>query len=100
VISSWGSTRKLPFAFTEYDFDLFSSALHSERAFEKIKRRMNCQDKNLELGFSYLDVFLIGYIINDHQDVLTHIQVRYFTYIVYQRKPGLKIHPGFVIGAL
>ena len=82
VTSSWGGTRKLPFAFTEYGVAMLSSVLRSKRAIqvniqimlvfskirgilldtlslkldiEEIKRRLSNQDKNLELVFSYLD---------------------------------------------
>ena len=82
VTSSWGGTRKLPYAFTEYGVAMLSSVLRSKRAIEvniqimlifskiremlldslsmkldieDIKRRLNSQDKNLELVFSYLD---------------------------------------------
>ena len=86
VTSSWGGTRKMPFAFTEYGVAMLSSVLRSKRAIqvniqimlvfskireilldtlsmkldiEEIKRRLSNQDKNLELVFSYLDE-LIG----------------------------------------
>ena len=86
VISSWGGTRKMPFAFTEYGVAMLSSVLRSKRAIqvniqimlvfskiremlldtlsmkldiEEIKRRLSNQDKNLELVFSHLDE-LIG----------------------------------------
>jgi hypothetical protein len=82
VISSWGGTRKMPFAFTEYGVAMLSSVVRSKRAIqvniqimlvfskirqmlldtlsmkldiEEIKRRLSNQDKNLELIFSYLD---------------------------------------------
>jgi hypothetical protein len=82
VTSSWGGTRYLPMAFTEYGVAMLSSVLRSKRAIEvniqimlifskiremlldslslkldieEIKRRLNSQDKNLELVFSYLD---------------------------------------------
>ena len=82
MTSSWGGTRKLPFAFTEYGVAMLSSVLRSKRAIqvniqimlvfskiremlldtlsmkldiEEIKRRLNTQDKNLELVFTYLD---------------------------------------------
>ena len=86
VTSSWGGTRKMPFAFTEYGVAMLSSVLRSKRAIqvniqimlvfskireilldtlsmkldiEEIKRRLSNQGKNLELVFSYLDE-LIG----------------------------------------
>ena len=82
VTSSWGGTRKMPYAFTEYGVAMLSSVLRSKRAIhvniqimlvfskireilldtlsmkldiEEIKRRLDNQDKNLELVFSYLD---------------------------------------------
>jgi len=82
VTSSWGGTRKMPFAFTEYGVAMLSSVLRSKRAIqvniqimlvfskiremlldtlsmkidiEEIKNRLNTQDKNLELVFTYLD---------------------------------------------
>jgi hypothetical protein len=82
VTSSWGGTRKIPFAFTEYGVAMLSSILRSKWAIqvniqimlvfskiremmldtlgmkldiEEIKRRLSNQDKNLELVFSYLD---------------------------------------------
>ena len=82
VTSSWGGTRKIPFAYTEYGVAMLSSVLRSKRAIqvniqimlvfsriremlldklsikldiEEIKRRLSNQDKNLELIFSYLD---------------------------------------------
>ena len=82
VTSSWGGTRKMPYAFTEYGVAMLSSVLRSKRAIEvniqimlvfsriremlidtlsmkldieEIKRRLSNQDKNLELVFSYLD---------------------------------------------
>src|SRR6056297_2575468 len=82
VTSSWGGTRKMPFAFTEYGVAMLSSVLRSKRAIqvniqimlvfskiremllntlskkldiEEIMKRLNIQDKNLELVFTYLD---------------------------------------------
>lgn len=81
-ISSWGGTRKLPYAFTEQGVAMLSEVLRSERAIqvnirimrifthikhllnnhsdlkleiEKIKTKLNNQDKNLEIVFKYLD---------------------------------------------
>lgn len=81
-ISSWGGTRKLPYAFTEQGVAMLSGVLRSERAIqvnirimriftrikhilsnhsdlnleiEKIKTKLNNQDKNLEIVFKYLD---------------------------------------------
>ncbi|WP_276360799.1 ORF6N domain-containing protein [Daejeonella sp. H1SJ63] len=85
-ISSWGGTRKLPYAFTEQGVAMLSGVLRSERAIqvnirimriftrikhilnnhsdlnleiEKIKKKLNNHDKNLEIVFNYLDE-LIG----------------------------------------
>ena len=82
VTSSWGGTRYLPMAFTEYGVAMLSSVLRSKRAIEvniqimlifskiremlvdtlslkldieEIKGRLSNQDKDLELVFSYLD---------------------------------------------
>jgi hypothetical protein len=82
VTSSWGGTRKMPSAFTEYGVAMLSSILRSKRAIqvniqimlvfskiremlldslqikldiEEIKRRLYNQDKNLEIVFSYVD---------------------------------------------
>jgi hypothetical protein len=82
VTSSWGGTRKMPFAFLEYGVVMLSSVLRSKRAIQvniqimlvfskiremlldslsmkldiaEIKRRINNQDKNPELVFTYLD---------------------------------------------
>lgn len=81
-ISSWGGTRKLPYAFTEQEVAMLSGVLRSERAIqvnirimriftrikhilnnhsdlnfeiEKIKTKLNNHDKNLEIVFKYLD---------------------------------------------
>jgi len=81
-ISSWGGTRKLPYAFTEQGVAMLSGILHSERAIqvnirimriftrikhilnnhselnleiEKIKNKLNNQGKNMEIVFKYLD---------------------------------------------
>ncbi len=82
VTSSWGGTRKLPFAFTEQGVAMLSSVLRSKKAIqvniqimmiftkvremlvdtlslrldvENIKRKLENQDKNIELVFNYLD---------------------------------------------
>ena len=82
VISSWGGTRKLPYAFTEQGVAMLSSVLRSKQAIkvniqimriftrfrelladnlnihlelEEIKRKIDSQDQNIELVFSYLD---------------------------------------------
>ena len=80
--SSWGGTRKLPYAFTEQGVAMLSGILNSDRAInvniqimrifskirealtdnlsikldiEEIKKRLANHDKNIELVFSYLD---------------------------------------------
>jgi hypothetical protein len=82
VTSSWGGTRKLPYAFTEQGVAMLSSVLRSKKAIqvniqimmiftkvremlvdtlslrldiENIKRKLENQDKNIELVFNYLD---------------------------------------------
>ncbi len=81
-ISSWGGTRSSPSAFTEQGVAMLSGILHSDRAIsvniqimriftrmrqmltdtiglkleiEEIKKKVQNQDKNIELVFSYLD---------------------------------------------
>jgi len=80
--SSWGGTRKLPFAFTEQGVAMLSGILNSDRAISvniqimriftkiremltdnlsiklevlEIKKKLENQDKTIELVFSYLD---------------------------------------------
>jgi hypothetical protein len=80
--SSWGGRRKQPYAFTEQGVAMLSGILNSERAItvniqimrvftrvreilmdnlsvrieiEEIKKKLENQDKNIELVFSYLD---------------------------------------------
>jgi len=80
--SSWGGTRTLPFVFTEQGVAMLSGVLSSERAIivniqimraftkmrsmlidnlsikleiETIKKKLQNQDKNIELVFKYLD---------------------------------------------
>ena len=80
--SSWGGTRKLPFAFTEHGVLMLSSVLNSEKAIQtniqimriftkvrqmlldttemkldivQIQKKLENQGKNFELVFSYLD---------------------------------------------
>ena len=80
--SSWGGTRKLPFAFTEHGVLMLSSVLKSEKAIQtniqimrifskvrqmlldtteikidilQIQKKLENHDKNIELVFSYLD---------------------------------------------
>lgn len=84
-ISSWGGTRNLPYAFTEQGVAMLSGILNSDRAInvniqimriftkirrvltdnlnirldiEEIKRKLQNQDKNIELVFNYLDELL------------------------------------------
>ncbi len=83
--SSWGGTRKSPYAFTEQGVAMLSGILNSNRAIavniqimriftrirqmfvdnteirleiEKIKNKLNNQDKNMEIVFRYLDELL------------------------------------------
>lgn len=80
--SSWGGSRTLPFAFTEHGILMLSSVLKSDKAIEtniqimriftkvrqmlldtteikidilQIQKKLENQDKNIELVFSYLD---------------------------------------------
>ncbi|WP_442588460.1 ORF6N domain-containing protein [Pedobacter sp. AW31-3R] len=80
--SSWGGTRKLPYVFTEQGVAMLSGILNSDIAIavnvqimrvftrirqmlvettdlrleiEKIKDKLNNQDKNMEIVFKYLD---------------------------------------------
>ncbi|WP_163444357.1 ORF6N domain-containing protein [Flavobacterium columnare] len=80
--SSWGGTRKLPYAFTEYGILQLATVLRSERAtqmsikiielfvqmremlmfemnikleIEEIKKKLSNHSKNIELVFNYLD---------------------------------------------
>ena len=81
-ISSWGGTRSLPYAFTKQGVAMLSGILNSDRAInvniqimriftkirrmltdnlnikleiEEIKKKLQNQDKNIELVFNYLD---------------------------------------------
>ena len=85
VISSWGGTRKPPYAFTEQGVAMLSSVLRSKKAIqvniqimlvftkvremladslnlklevEEIKQKLKNQDKSIELVFTYLDELL------------------------------------------
>lgn len=85
VTSSWGGTRKLPYVFTEQGVAMLSGILNSDRAIavniqimrifskirqmlfdntelrldiEKIKKKLDNQDKNMEIVFRYLDELL------------------------------------------
>ena len=80
--SSWGGSRKLPFAFTEHGVLMLSSVLNSDKAIQtniqimriftkvrqmlldttdlkidimQIQNKLENHDKNIELVFSYLD---------------------------------------------
>ena len=80
--SSWGGTRNFPYAFTEQGVAMLSGILNSDRAInvniqimriftkirevltdqlsvkleiEEIKKKLENQDKNIEVVFSYLD---------------------------------------------
>ncbi|MCC9017797.1 MULTISPECIES: ORF6N domain-containing protein [Flavobacterium] len=80
--SSWGGSRKLPFVFTEHGVMMLSSVLKSDKAIQtniqimriftkvremlldtaeikvdilQIQKKLENQDKNIELVFSYLD---------------------------------------------
>ena len=82
VTSSWGGTRKLPYAFTEHGVLMLSSVLKSDKAIQvniqimriftkvrqmlldttelkidilQIQKELENHDKNIELVFSYLD---------------------------------------------
>jgi len=82
VTSSWGGTRKLPYVFTEQGVAMLSSVLRSKKAIqvniqimmvftkvrealvdtlslaldiEDLKRKLENQNKSIELVFSYLD---------------------------------------------
>ena len=83
--SNWGGTRKLPYAFTEQGVAMLSGILNSDRAIsvniqimrvftrirqmlsdntelrldiEKIKKKLDNHDKNMEIVFQYLDELL------------------------------------------
>jgi hypothetical protein len=85
VTSSWGGARYVPMAFTEQGIAMLSSVLNSKQAIhvniqimrvftrirerfadtlnlkldiEEIKRKLENQDRNIELVFSYLDELL------------------------------------------
>jgi len=85
-IASWGGTRSSPYAFTEQGVAMLSGILNSDRAIsvniqimriftrmrqmltdtlglkleiEEIKKKVQNQDKNIELVFSYLDELII-----------------------------------------
>lgn len=83
--SSWGGTRKQPLVFTEQGVAMLSGILNSDRAIsvniqimrvftrvrqmladntelrldiEKIKKKLDSQNKNMEIVFKYLDELL------------------------------------------
>ncbi len=85
MTSGWGGKRKLPFVFTEQGVAMLSGILNSDRAIgvniqimrvftrirqmladntelrlevEKIKKKLDNQDKNMEIVFRYLDELL------------------------------------------
>ncbi len=85
VTSSWGGKRKLPYVFTEQGVAMLSGILNSDRAIavniqimriftkirqmladntdlrldiEKMKKKFDNQDKNMEIVFRYLDELL------------------------------------------
>jgi regulator of replication initiation timing len=87
VTSSWGGKRKLPFVFTEHGVLMLSSVLNSKQAIavniqimriftrirqmlmdntelrleiEKIKKKLDNRDKNVEVVFQYLDELLVA----------------------------------------
>jgi len=103
--SSWGGTRKQPYCFTEQGVAMLSGILNSDKAIgvniqimriftkirvaladnlslkldiEDIKKRLQNQDKNIELVFNYLDELMqkqekpehrnrIGFKLNDNK---------------------------------
>lgn len=97
VTSSWGGTRKLPFAFTEHGVMMLSSVLKSDKAIQtniqimrtftkvkqmlldtsemklnivQIQKKIENHDKNIELVFSYLDE------LNEKKDIETPTRVK------------------------
>ena len=97
--SSWGGRRKLPFVFTEHGVLMLSSVLNSKQAIdvniqimriftkirqiltdnlsvkleiEEIKKKLENQDKNIELVFSYLDE-----LIEKHENLKPRKKIRY-----------------------
>ena len=99
--SSWGGTRNLPYAFTEQGVAMLSGILNSDRAInvniqimriftrvrqvladnlsvkleiEEIKKKLENQDKNIELVFSYLDE-----LIEKQENPLPRKQIGYKT---------------------
>ena len=98
-IASWGGTRILPYAFTEQGVAMLSGILNSERAInvniqimriftkirlmftdtlslkldiEGIKKKLQNQDKNIELVFSYLDE-----LITKQENITPHKKIGY-----------------------
>lgn len=97
--SSWGGTRSLPYAFTEQGVAMLSGILNSDRAInvniqimriftkirqmltdnlsvkleiEAIKKKLESQDKNIELVFNYLDE-----LIEKHENPQPRKQIGY-----------------------
>lgn len=97
--SSWGGTRKLPYAFTEHGILQLANVLKSERAsqmsikiievfvslremlndnlsvkleIETIKKRLVNHDKNIELVFNYLDE-----LIEKHENKTERTKIGY-----------------------
>jgi hypothetical protein len=98
-ISSWGGTRKLPYAFTEQGVAMLSGILNSDRAIhvniqimriftnmrkvlannlsvkneiEELKKKVNNNAQNIELVFQYLDE-----LIEKKEKPTTHKRVGY-----------------------
>ncbi len=97
--ASWGGTRNIPFCFTEQGVAMLSGVLNSDKAInvniqimriftrvrqlltdnlsvkleiEEIKKKLENQDKNIELVFSYLDE-----LIEKHENPLPRKQIGY-----------------------
>jgi len=120
--SSWGGTRNLPYAFTEQGVAMLSGILNSDRAInvniqimriftrvrqlltdnlsvkleiEEIKKKLENQDKNIELVFSYLDELIekqenplprkqIGYKRQNEKKISTRLSaVCNYTFVLY-----------------
>ncbi len=56
--SSWGGTRKIPFAFTEQGVAMLSSVLNSNRAFEVNIRIIRIFTKLREIMLTHKDILL------------------------------------------
>jgi hypothetical protein len=97
--ASWGGTRSLPYAFTEQGVAMLSGILNSDRAInvniqimriftkfrqlltdnlsikleiELLKKKIDNQDKNIELVFNYLDE-----LIDKQENAKPRIQIGY-----------------------